>query len=49
MFNEVQEVTRLNETQLKEITSFLKEYEFIILNETKKELKLDESVRRFLT
>jgi len=49
MLDELKEITKLDETHLKEITSFLKEYEFIILNETKQELKLDESVKRFLT
>jgi Spy/CpxP family protein refolding chaperone len=48
MLEEIQEKTNLTEDQIQQIVAFLKEYRFIIMNETRKELRLEESVRRFL-
>jgi len=39
----------LNEKQIQQTLSFLKEYSFIIMNETLGEIKLKEMVRRLLT
>jgi hypothetical protein len=40
---------KLDENQIRQIADFLKEYEFITIDETKKEIKLGKSVREFLT
>jgi len=40
---------KLNDNQIQQIAAFLKEYEFITIDETKKEMKLEEAVRKFLT
>ena len=49
MLNEVQKKMKLNENQSKHIIAFLKEYEFIAIDERKKQIKLEEDVRKFLT
>lgn len=46
---EIQRKMKLNENQMQQIIGFLKEYNFIIINEKGKEIKLEETVRRFLT
>jgi len=46
---EIQQKTELNKNQIRQITRFLKEYNFIIVDETNKEIKLEENVRKFLT
>jgi len=46
---EIQQKTELNKNQINQITRFLKEYNFIIVDETNKEIKLEENVRKFLT
>jgi len=46
---EIQQKTELNKNQIHQITRFLKEYNFIIVDETNKEIKLEEAVRKFLT
>jgi transcription initiation factor IIE alpha subunit len=46
---EIQQKMKLNENQMQQIIGFLKEYNFIIINEKGKEIKLEETVRRFLT
>jgi len=40
---------KLNDNQIQQIATFLKEYEFITMDEAKKEMKLEEPVRKFLT
>lgn len=39
---------KLDDDQMKQIAAFLKEYEFIAIDETNKEMKLEETVRKFL-
>jgi len=46
---EIQQKMKLKEEQIKQILTFLKEYSFVITDEKKGEVKLEESVRRFLT
>jgi len=45
---EIQEILELNEKQIRQIVKFLKEYGFIIANETNGEVKLEEAVGKFL-
>jgi len=40
---------RLDENQIRQLADFLREYEFITIDEAKKEIKLGKSVREFLT
>lgn len=46
---EIQQKIKTNEDQTRRITEFLKEYEFIILDEEEKKVRLDEEAKRFLT
>jgi len=46
---EIQQKMKLNKNQIEQIVRFLKEYNFIRLNEVNKEIKISETVRRFLT
>ena len=46
---EIQQKMKLNENQMQQIIGFLKEYNFIIIDEKDKEIKLEETARRFLT
>ncbi len=39
----------LNVKEFRQITSFLKEYNFIVSDETGKAIKIEETARRFLT
>ena len=47
--DEIQKKTELNRDQLQHVIAFFKEYQFIVTDDTKGELKLREDVRRFLT
>jgi hypothetical protein len=49
MLGEVQKKTRLNKDQVQQIMAFLKEYHFIATNDTTEEIRLQETVRKFLT
>lgn len=49
MLEEIRQKTKLNDNQIQQITTFLKEYEFVEMDETKKEMKLEEAVKKFLT
>jgi len=46
---EIRQKMKLNESKIQQILTFLKEYSFILINETEEEIKLEEDVRRFLT
>jgi len=46
---EIQQKMKLNENQMQQIIGFLKEFNFIIIDKQGKEIKLEETVRRFLT
>jgi alpha-tubulin suppressor-like RCC1 family protein len=45
---EIEEKMRLEEKDIQQIVDFLKEYNFIVLEETKKAIKIEEKTRRFL-
>jgi DNA-binding IclR family transcriptional regulator len=45
---EVQKEMRLNENQVKRITEFLSEYEFIAVDNSKSKMRIKEAVRSFL-
>ena len=49
MLADLQKKTGLNKTQVQRITAFLKEYEFVKVNDAKEEIRLEEAVRKFLT
>jgi DNA-binding IclR family transcriptional regulator len=49
LLEEIRQKTKLNDNQIQQITTFLKEYEFVAMDETKKEMKLEEAVKKFLT
>jgi len=49
MLKEIQQKMKLSEKQVQQIIKFLKEYNFIMVDEESKEIKLEETVRRFLT
>jgi hypothetical protein len=49
MLDEIQQRMKLDENQIRQIANFLKEYEFITVDEAKKEMKLGKSVKEFLT
>jgi hypothetical protein len=46
MLEEIKQRMKLDENQIRQIADFLKEYQFITIDETK---KLGKSVREFLT
>jgi len=46
---EIEQKTELGKNQIHQIVAFLKEYNFIISDETSKKIKLEETVQRFLT
>jgi len=46
---EIQQKMKLNENQIQQTLAFLKEYSFIIMDEKRREIKLKETVRKFLT
>jgi len=46
---EIQQEMRLNESQIQQILTFLKEYNFIIIDEIRSKIKLEEKVQRFFT
>lgn len=45
---EVQRKTRLGRNQIQRLIDFLKEYGFIVVDETERRIKLDETVQEFL-
>jgi hypothetical protein len=46
---EIREKMKLNENQVQQIITFLSEYNFVIINQAEKKVKLEETIRRFLT
>jgi hypothetical protein len=46
---EIRQKIDLNVKELRQITSFLKEYNFVVSDETEKAVKIEENARRFLT
>jgi hypothetical protein len=47
--DEIQQRMKLKENDVQQIAEFLKEYNLIILEETKKAIKLEENARRFFS
>jgi transcription initiation factor IIE alpha subunit len=45
---EIRETMKLNEAQIQQIITFLREYKFIIIDKTERKVKLDETIRQFL-
>lgn len=45
----VQRKTNLNRKQLQQVAVFLEKYEFVTMDETRKRIRVDEAVRKFLT
>jgi DNA-binding IclR family transcriptional regulator len=46
---EVRRKMNLNRNQIQQIAGFLKEYEFLTIDETQKRMRIEETVRKFLT
>lgn len=46
---EMREKMRLNQAQIQQIITFLGEYNFITINQAEKKVKIEETIRRFLT
>lgn len=46
---EVRRKMNLNRNQIQQIVGFLKEYEFVAVDETQKRMRIEETVRKFLT
>jgi DNA-binding IclR family transcriptional regulator len=46
---EVRRKMDLNRNQIQQIAGFLKEYEFVAIDETQKRMRVEETVRKFLT
>ena len=49
MLEEIQQKTKMDGNQIQPIIEFLKAYHFIVMDETKKKMKLDKTVQKFLT
>lgn len=48
-FEEIEQKTRTDETQLRRIAEFLQDYNFIVIDESQKKAKIDETAKEFLT
>jgi len=46
---EVRREMNLNRNQIQQIAGFLKEYEFVAIDEKQKRMRIEETVRKFLT
>lgn len=49
LLEEIRQKMNLNNNQIQQIATFLKEYEFIAIDESRKEMRLEEAVKKFLT
>jgi len=49
LLEEIQQKTELDKNKTRQVMVFLKKYSFIVLDEAKKRIKLEEAVRNFLT
>jgi DNA-binding IclR family transcriptional regulator len=47
--DEIRQETRMNRFQTGKVMQFLVDYGFIVLDDTKEKVKLDEKAQRFLT
>ena len=48
-FEEIEQKTRTDEIQLLRIAEFLQDYNFIVIDESKKKAKIDRTAKEFLT
>lgn len=46
---EIRQQMKMNESQVQQIIKFLKEYNFITVDEAKEAIKIEATVQRFLT
>ena len=46
---EIRRKMNLNRNQIQQISGFLREYEFVTLDETQKRMRIEETARKFLT
>jgi DNA-binding IclR family transcriptional regulator len=49
LLEEIQQKTELDKDKTRQVMVFLKKYSFIVLDEAKKRIRLEETVRNFLT
>ena len=49
MLEEIQQKTKVDREQIQQIVEFLKEYDFVILDETEKKIRLNKLAQKFLT
>jgi DNA-binding IclR family transcriptional regulator len=47
-FEEIQKTTKLTENNFLRVIQFLKEYSFVVVDEEKRRIRLDENARNFL-
>ncbi len=46
---DLQKNTELDKNQIQKVIAFLEEYQFVTVNETRKEIRLQEAMRKFFT
>lgn len=46
---EIRRRMKLKRNQIRQIAAFLKEYEFVTIDETRKKIRIEEAVGKFLT
>jgi len=49
MLEEIQQKTKVDREQIQQIIEFLKEYDFVVLDETEKKIRLNKLAQKFLT
>lgn len=49
MLGEIQQKTKVDNNQIQPMIEFLKAYNFIVMDEAKKKIKLEKTVQKFLT
>jgi predicted transcriptional regulator len=49
MLEEIQQKTKADREQMQQIIEFLKEYDFVVLDETEKKIRLNKLAQKFLT
>ena len=49
MLEEIQQKTKVEREQIQQIIEFLKEYDFVVLDETEKKIRLNKLAQKFLT
>ncbi len=49
VLEEIQQKTKMDKNQIQPMIEFLKAYNFIVMDEAKKKIKLDKTVQKFLT